>query len=101
MYLIDTDIIIWVLRGQEKYRKLLKKLSLEAPLYISTMTIAEVYKNIFPSETMKTERLLNDLESWDITPPIAVQGGYYWQEYSKRLQNLSIIDCLIAATAKV
>ena len=101
MYLLDTDIVIWVLRGNEKYEDLLENLSSNGSLTISTITIAEVYKNIFPSETVKTENLLNDLQSWDVTPLIAKQAGLYWQEYSKKLKNLNITDCLIAATASV
>lgn len=101
MYLIDTDIIIWVLRNNQKYVNLLIKLTHKGTLYISTITIAEIYKNIYPEELIKTEDLLNELQSLDVTPSIAKQAGFYWQEYSKKLQNLNITDCLIAATANI
>lgn len=101
MYLIDTDIIIWVLRGNEKYIDLLKNLAREGPLTISTISIAEIYKNIYPAELLKTENLLNELQSLDVTPLIAKQAGFYWQEYSKKLKNLTLTDCLIAATANI
>lgn len=101
MYLIDTDIIIWVLRGNEKYIDLLKNLAREGPLTISTISIAEIYKNIYPTELLRTENLLNELQSFDVTPLIAKQAGFYWQEYSKKLKNLTLTDCLIAATANV
>ena len=101
MYLIDTDIIIWVLRGNKKYEKFLQSLKDKNPLSISTITITEIYKNIFPSEIVKTENVLNELQAWDVTPEIAKQAGLYWQEYVKQLNNLSLMDCLIAATANV
>ena len=101
MYLIDTDIIIWVLRNNQKYKKLLKNLSKKGVLYISTITIAEVYKNIYPIEYTDTEEILNQFKSIDVTPFIAKQGGFYWQQFHKKLQNLSLADCLIAATANV
>lgn len=101
MYLIDTDIIIWVLRENQKYVDLLKNLARKGFLTISTITIAEIYKNIYPAELLKTEKLLNELQSFDVTSQIAKQAGLYWQEYSKKLKNLSLIDCLIAATASV
>lgn len=41
MHLIDTDIII------------------------STITIAEVYKNIYPTEYTNTEEILNKFESYE------------------------------------
>lgn len=101
MYLIDTDIIIWVLRENKKYADLLMNLARKGSLAISTITIAEIYKNIYPAELIKTENLLNELQSFDITPLIAKQAGLYWQEYSKKLKNLSLTDCLIAATANI
>lgn len=101
MYLIDTDILIWVLRENGKYVNLLKKLAQKDSLAISTITIAEIYKNIYPTELLKTERLLNELQNFDVTSTVAKQAGLYWQEYSKNLKNLSLIDCLIAATANM
>lgn len=101
MYLIDTDILIWVLRGNKKYEDFLQNLKDKDALSISTVTIAEIYKNIFPSEIIKTENVLNEFQTLDITSAIAKQAGFYWQQYEKNLRNLSLTDCLIAATANV
>lgn len=101
MFLIDTDILIWVLRGNTSYEGFLQDLKDKGSLSISTVTIAEIYKNVFPSEIVKTENVLNELQTWDVTPAIAKQSGLYWQEYIKKLKNLSLTDCLIAATANV
>ena len=101
MYLIDTDIIIWILRGNKKYEELLQGLKDKDSLSISTVTIAEIYENIYPSEIVKTEKVLNELQTWDVTPEIAKQAGLYWQEFIKSLKNLSLMDCLIASTANV
>lgn len=101
MYVIDTDIIIWILRGNTKYKDYLKELSYKSSLSVSTITIAEVYMNIFPSEIVTTENLFKEFYVWDVTTSIAKQGGFYWQEYVKGLKNLSLTDCLIAATATV
>lgn len=99
MYLIDTDILIWVLRGNKKYEDFLQNLKDKTSLSISTITIAEIYKNIYPSEIVKTDNLLNEFLTLDVTTPIAKQAGFYWQQYAKQLRNLSLTDCLIAATA--
>ncbi len=101
MYLIDTDIIIWVLRGNKKYEGFLQNLKDKSALSISTVTIAEIYKNIFPSEIVKTENVLNELQTWDVTAEIAKQAGLYHQEYIKQLKNLSLMDCFIASTTSV
>jgi predicted nucleic acid-binding protein len=101
MYLIDTDVLIWVLRGNKKYEEFLQKLKNQDTLSISAITIAEIYKNIFPSEIVKTENLLDEFQIWDITSLAAKQAGFYWQQYSKHLKNLSLMDCLIAGCANV
>lgn len=100
MYLIDTNIVIWLLRGKKKYVDIVQKLKYKSPLSISTVTIAEVYKNIFPSEILKTENILSEFAVWDVTTPIAKQAGLYWQEYNKKFKKLHILDCVIAGTAK-
>ncbi|HZE86670.1 MAG TPA: type II toxin-antitoxin system VapC family toxin [Methylomirabilota bacterium] len=101
MYLIDTDILIWVLRGNKKYEDFLQELKDKGTMSISTVTIAEIYKNIFPSEIVKTENALNEFQAWDVSTSIGKQPGLYWQEYPKKLKNLNLKDCLIAATANV
>lgn len=100
MYLIDTNIIIWLLRGNKLYEDIIQRLKYKSPLSISTITIAEIYKNTFPGELTLTENVLNKFEIWEVTYQIAKQGGLYWQQYSKKLKNLHILDCLIAATAR-
>ena len=101
MYLIDTDVLIWVLRGNKKYEELLQRLKNKGILSISTITIVEIYKNILPSEIVKTENLLNEFLVWDVNSLVAKQAGFYWQQYSKQLKNLSLMDCLIAGCANV
>lgn len=101
MYLIDTDILIWVLRDNERYVDLLTKLARKGTLYISTITIAEVYKNIYSAELIRTESILMELQSLDVTSLIAKEAGFYWHDYSKKLKNLNITDCIIAATANL
>src|SRR3989344_1559544 len=101
MYLVDTDVLIWALRGNKSFEGLLQNLKDKGSLSISTVTIAEIYKNIFPSEIVKTEKVLSELQTWDVTEEIAKQAGLYLQEYIKKLKNLSLIDCFIASTANV
>ena len=101
MYLIDTDVLIWILRGNKKYSDLLISLKDKDALSISTVSIAEIYKNLFPSELIKTENFLNEFQIWDVTTSIAKQAGLYYQQYSKQFRNLNLTDCLIAATVNV
>ena len=98
MYLIDTNIIIWVLRNEKKYIEWFDQIINKTNLGISTITIAEIYKNIYPSELINTEVLLDQFKVFTVTEKIAKQAGLYWQQFSKI--NIHLLDCLIAATAK-
>lgn len=100
MYLIDSDILIWGLRGKEEYVDFIQKIKKEAPLSISTITVTEIYKNIFPTELLITEGVLNEFEKWDVTFNIAKQAGLYWNQFNKKFSNLNILDCIVAATAR-
>ncbi|MBI5614033.1 type II toxin-antitoxin system VapC family toxin [Candidatus Gottesmanbacteria bacterium] len=100
MYLLDTNILIWILRGDEGCRRLLQKLKTKGSIGISTISIAEVYKNIFPSELVNTEELFRDFVVYDVSVVIAKQSGYYWQEFYRKTKNIHMMDCIIAATAR-
>lgn len=100
MYILDTNILIWVLRENKTFTDIYHALKHETLVSISTMTVAEIYKNALPNEVIDTEELFIDLKIWDVTTSIAKRGGLYWQQYSKKLKNLHILDCLIAATAR-
>jgi predicted nucleic acid-binding protein len=101
MYLLDTDILIWVLRGKPEIVEKVSELKDKSTLSISVISIAEIYKNIFPSELTQTEEYLSQHIQFEVNQKIAKIAGLYWQQYSKHLKNLSLTDCLIAATASV
>ena len=78
MYLVDIDILIWILRGNKQYEELLQKYKNKNTLSISTLTIAEIYKNIFPEEYVKTEKLLQEFKpgmSRELSPSREVCTG--------------------------
>jgi len=101
MYLLDTDVLIWVLRGNEKIIEKVSQLKDGSSLAISVISIAEIYKNIFPSELTTTEDYLAQHVQCNVNQKIAKIAGFYWQQYAKQFKNLSLTDCLIAATANV
>jgi len=101
MYLLDTDVLIWVLRGKKEIVEKVSDLKDKSVLSISVISTAEIYKNIFPSELTTTEDFLLQHVIFDVDQKIAKVAGLYWQQYSKQLKNLSLTDCLIAGTANV
>lgn len=101
MYLLDTDVLIWVLRGNKEIVKKTSTLKEKSELSISVISIAEIYKNIFPSELTVVEDYLQQHIIFEVDQKIAKISGLYFQQYSKQLKNLSLMDCLIAGTANV
>ena len=101
MFLLDTDVLIWILRGRKEVKNKVSKLKEESPLAISVVSIAEIFRNIFPSELSTTEDFLDLHVIFDVDRKTAKIAGLYCQQYQKQLKNLSLEDCLIAATANV
>lgn len=99
MYLLDTDVLIWISRNKKEAVNFVNNLKNRGSIHISTITIAEIYKNIFISEISTTEDYINQNIILGLDIQTAKQAGFYWQKYSKNLKGLSIIDCIIAATA--
>lgn len=101
MYLLDTDIIIWISRNRKDILEVINKLATNSPTAVSTISIAEVYAGILPTEITLTEKFFSEQEILPVDREIAVQGGYYRQMFGKKYQKLNLADCLIAATAKL
>lgn len=101
MFLLDTDVLIWILRGKKEVSEKVSKLKEESPLAISVISIAEIFRNVFPSELSTTEDFLNQHIIFNLDQKTAKIGGLYCQQYSKQLKNLTLDDCLIAGCANV
>ena len=100
MYLLDTDILIWLTRSNPKVIKVIDVLKAKSIAYISTVSIAEIYKNVFLSEIIDTDEVIYNHAILPLDDLTAKQAGFYWRDYHSKLEKLSITDCMIAATAK-
>ncbi|MBC7334052.1 MAG: type II toxin-antitoxin system VapC family toxin [Actinobacteria bacterium] len=97
--LIDTDIIIDHLRGIGNFSSIVDNTS-NNECYISVISIAEVYSNLFPHEYEIMEMLLSELKIVNIDPIIAKLAGNYRMKFYKS-HGLRLPDAIIAATAKI
>lgn len=93
-YLVDSDIIIWYLKGREKEAKLLEKLSKNGNLFFSVVSITEIRVGLTKDASKVIKQLKDIFVPIDITTHIAETAGAYKQKY-----KLDIADMLIAATA--
>jgi len=98
-YLLDTDVIIWHLRGHDPTQELLREIESQQPLGCSTISMFEVWCGVRPKEKEATLRLLNALLQIPADGEIAVKAAEYWREFRRRGVTLGQGDALIAATA--
>ncbi|BDG60386.1 type II toxin-antitoxin system VapC family toxin [Caldinitratiruptor microaerophilus] len=93
-YLLDTDVIIWHLRGRPQTTALLQTLLSDGPLGCSALSLAEVLAGARQHELARTEALLDSL----IALPVGAQEAKVAATL-RRGRGPGFIDCLIAATA--
>ena len=100
MYILDSDVVIWILRGDQKIISAVENIVDKNRTGISTITVAEIYKFTFPSEFYKNEDLINQQDLFPVTREIAKEAGLYWNQFHHRLLTLSLADTIVAATCK-
>ncbi len=102
MVVIDTDILIWLLRGNKdikvKFEKVIEMTN--GNLFITPIQIAEIYNGIRNKERIETELFLSSFRNIDIDNKIGKIAGEYLNKYNKS-HNITISDALIAACSKI
>jgi predicted nucleic acid-binding protein len=100
--LVDTDILIEVLRGRrpEVTRLWSDTVSEEGALFYSPVTLAEIRHGMRGHERESTERVLSSMLSVPIEIEIGARAGDYLRSFHAS-HSLELGDALIAATASV
>ncbi|WP_457602658.1 PIN domain-containing protein [Nitratifractor sp.] len=95
-YLVDTDVMIWYLRGNEKARKLLHSID----FYISAVTYMELLQGMRNKQELK--RFQKMINTWNIKvvyidEEISAKALFYMEEYFLS-HSMELADSLIGAT---
>lgn len=98
-FLLDSDISIWIIRGNDQVVGSVIKLVHNQPCVISILTVGEIYKNSFPDEELSNEHFFRWHKQISIDFQTAKLAGEYWHKY--RQINNNFVDYLIAATCKI
>ena len=104
MYLLDTNIISYWMRGDLQLIKKIKKFS-PSELSLSTITLAEIYYGIEKSPVKKKERrvkieqIKSQLEIYPFNEAATVKYGSIRAALEKQGQPISERDLQIAAIA--
>jgi predicted nucleic acid-binding protein len=97
-YLIDTDVIIWHMRGNEKARDVIYQLENPAISIITQMELVQGLRN--KQEQSALHRFLDKrgFEVWPVSAVIS-QRALFLMEAWRLSHQMLMADALIAATA--
>jgi len=97
-FLIDSDVIIWALRGQRETLELLRTLQPAGIPVCSPISIIEVKLGVRSGEEKKTNVFLDSLEVYPVDRWVADKASEYITECRRKGVTLGIPDAIIAAT---
>lgn len=97
-YLLDSDVIIWVLRKQERTLKLVDEISRSGVPACSPLSVIEIMIGAKPGEEEATTGLLTALQLLPVDRAIAERAAEYIRVYQNK-DNPDFADAIIAATA--
>jgi predicted nucleic acid-binding protein len=97
--ILDTDVLIDLLRGREAVRVFLREVSEHSIPCCSVISVAEIFAGMRPEESELTASLLDGLVIFPVTRQIAETAGLFKRRSKSR--RVELADCLIAATGLV
>lgn len=101
MILLDSDVVIAHLRGNEPARAWLLAARRQQPLAISSLTITEVAGGMRSGERREVWGLLSTFHIEPVSEAVARRAGEFMRIYRRSHHSIGTVDYLIAATAVV
>lgn len=98
-FLLDSDVVIWHLRGRASIVRLVNELARKGRLCLSAITRAEVIQGMREPEGRATFQFLDACETLPVDARVATLGGELILLQRKHGITLALPDALIAATA--
>lgn len=98
--LLDTNVIIYFLKGKELAKSFLINLLQNSHIYISAISVAEFIAGATVNEKEKFKNFCSLGEIISVDKKIAEIAGDYRQEFSCKRKKVYLLDCLIAASCK-
>jgi len=97
--LLDTSVLIEVLRGREAARRLDELRETQPPPLICAINVYEVWRGAGTPEEDSIRRLLSALRTVPLTAREGEMAGIWRRDFAARGVTLSQSDCLVAAAA--
>ena len=96
--MLDTDVIIWHLRGRKDVTRALAELQVFGIPSCSALSILEVQVGVKKGEEVKTDHFLGALTVIDVTKQIAEKAAVSIREQRAKGVTIDLPDAIIAAT---
>lgn len=98
-FLLDSDLVIWHLRGHASVVELVLSLARKGRLALSAIARAEVLVGMREPERELTLLFLDSCETLSVTAATADRAGEIIRDFRARGVTISLPDALIGATA--
>lgn len=98
-YLLDSDVIIWILRGKPEAIAAIRNLRSRGTVGCSALSVFEVELGMKRGEEDRTRELLQSLRCYVVDGQTASRAATWFREYRRKGRTLDFIDLLIAATS--
>jgi hypothetical protein len=97
-FLLDSDVIIWHLRGRKEVTEVLRDLQRFGLPACSALSVLEIQLGVKKGEEEKTDRFLKSLRIFDVDMEIASEAAQLIRRSKARGVTLDLPDSVIAAT---
>ncbi len=98
--LLDSDLVIWALRGDEPIVRFVRGLQAEyGSFVVSVITVYEVLQGLRSGEEERVREWINSAIRLPVSEEIAEKAAEYFRTFKAQGRTLNMPDLLIAATA--
>jgi predicted nucleic acid-binding protein len=96
--LLDSDVIIWCLRGRQDVVQQIAAFAAEALPACSALSVLEIEIGMKKGEETATRALLSAMDVQPVDGVVASQAAMYIRTFRRRGITLDFVDACIAAT---
>ncbi len=100
-YLLDTNVLLEAFWGTEPSASKIKAWIENGEIAISAVTVAEVVSKASTDEKEKLDLLISKFGVLPIDQVVGEIAGQYRQDFARKKKRVYLLDCFIAATAKL
>lgn len=100
-FLLDTNVILETFWGKEPIASKIKPWIETGQIAISAVSIGEIISKASQTEKEKLRLLISKFGALSIDQVVAEIAGIYRQQFSRKQKKVFLLDCFIAATAKL